>query len=247
MKGMKVPFLFTACLVITPLIQLEVGASSDVEGRFRSKGEEEEKSLTNFLRQRRDSYSNNRDLYYNNNDNNDDGNGDANGDDVAADDDGNGGNYDDAYDDQVSQSFKANSLCTEYLFSFLKGSTDAKDNCEGIQNAYVSAYCSTDAEVDYKDDDHDDYFVSYNHISCCQSLKSHYDAYCDESEIITNMHLLLIASVLLLCEMAKSLIKTHKIHWIPEAGGCILVGTLTGLLAHITPLVDLDDEHKCLG
>jgi len=250
MRGMNViQVLLSACLVIS-LIHLEVGVSAnetDVgvagdpeekvqESRLnryrynRRRNKRKPKSLISFLRYHRYSEKN-RDLYYDN---------DNNGNDAeAAADDGGGG--DDTYDDQVGQAFKANSLCTEYLFSFLEGSTDAKDNCEGIQNAYVSAYCATDSNEKSRDDDHDDYFVSYNHISCCESLKSHYDAYCDESEIITNMHLLLIASVLLLCEMAKSLIKTHKIHWIPEAGGCIIVGTLTGFLAHITPLVDLDD------
>lgn len=176
-----------------------------------------------------------RELYYNYNDDGDNKNN--KNDDAYA----NGDDKGDDVDDQYS-SFKAENLCTQYLFTFLGGTTDAKDNCEGIQNAYVSAYCGdTEDDGSYRDDDHDDYFVSYNHLSCCQSLKGHYDAYCDESEIITNMHLLLIASILLLCEMAKGLIKAHKLHWMPEAGGCIIVGTLFGFFTHLTPHVDIDD------
>jgi len=133
-------------------------------------------------------------------------------------------------------------LCTQYLQDFLEGTTDAKDNCEGIQNAYGAAYCRDVKDpYDNGDDDHDDYFLNYNHYSCCQSLRNNYDTYCTENDLITNMHLLLIACVLLLCEMAKSLIKTHKLHFLPEAGGCILVGTLVGAIAHYSPGMTLDD------
>jgi len=145
---------------------------------------------------------------------------------------------DDVNDDDES-SFQADELCSNYLFSFLEGITDAKDNCEGIQNAYIAAYCHVAADFT-ADDDHDDYFVNYEHFSCCESLKTHYDQYCNESMFITNTHLLLIASVLLLCEMAKSLIKSKNIHWLPEAGGCMIVGTLVGAIAHVTPNVSLD-------
>ncbi len=155
---------------------------------------------------------------------------------------------DDDADDKV---FRADSQCEKYLMSFIQGYSDAKDNCDGIQNAYVAAYCRTEGKASSSyssyssyeegDDDHDDYFKNYNSFSCCQSLKSHYDTYCQESEIITNMHLLLIACVLLLCEISKSLIKGHKLHFLPEAGGCILVGTLVGAIAHLLPDADLDD------
>lgn len=169
----------------------------------------------------------------------DDANGNANyynaGDDVVDDQQGDDG------DDRDDDTFQADELCSNYLFSFLEGITDAKDNCEGIQNAYVAAYCHvTQDYVADADDDHDDYFVNYEHFSCCESLKSHYDSYCSEGEFITNTHLLLIASVLLLCEMAKSLIKSRNIHWLPEAGGCMIVGTIVGALAHWTPNVNLD-------
>lgn len=41
--------------------------------------------------------------------------------------------------------------------------------------------------------------------------------------------------------MAKSLIKTNKLHWLPEAAGCIIVGSLFGFFAHLTPHLNLDD------
>lgn len=169
--------------------------------------------------------------------------GAAEADDVLADDANANDEADDADQDgeDDENAFQADELCSNYLFSFLEGITDAKDNCEGIQNAYVAAYCHVDVSYDDTvDDDHDDYFVNYEHFSCCESLKTHYDTYCNESEFITNTHLLLIASVLLLCEMAKSLIKSRNIHWMPEAGGCMIVGTLVGALAHYTPNVSLD-------
>ena len=180
--------------------------------------------------------NNNKNYYQkNNNDDDDDGKDQINDDANAVADE----KVDDQVDDDKSQLYKTDNLCTKYLISFLEGTTDAKDNCEGYQNAYVAAYCKDFDEN--TDDDHDDYFLTYNHISCCQFLKGHYDAYCDDTEIITNMHLLLIASILLLCEMAKSLIKTHQLHWLPEAGGCIIVGTLFGFFAHLTPHLNVDD------
>lgn len=162
-------------------------------------------------------------------DDNDDGN--------AEEDDNDDGNAD---GDSAAET--ANDLCSQYLASFLEGITDAKDNCDGFQNAYVAAYCNvqSDYEEEY-DDDHDDYFVNYNHFSCCLSLKNHYDSYCNESELITNSHLLLVAGILLLCEMMKSLIKSKKLHWLPEAGGCMIVGMAVGALAHILPDINLED------
>lgn len=137
--------------------------------------------------------------------------------------------------------FDADELCLEYLLSFLDGTTDAKDNCEGIQNAYLGAHCNSISNADEYDDDHDDYFATYSQPSCCQSLKNHYDDYCSESDLITNAHLLLVACVLLLCEGAKSIITTHQLHFLPEAGGCVLVGVFLGLLIHVLPGYNLDD------
>jgi NhaP-type Na+/H+ or K+/H+ antiporter len=158
---------------------------------------------------------------------------------------------DNAHETDNNIFFNADELCSEYLFSFLEGITDAKDNCDGIQNAYIAAYCHEQAEDYNADDDHDDYFVKYNHFSCCQAIKTHYDSYCNRVLYLTNTHLLLVAIVLLLCEMAKSVIKFRQIYWLPEAGGCIIVGTLVGAIAHWMPSVNLEalsfDEDLFLG
>eukprot|EP00557_Chaetoceros_sp_GSL56_P002237 CAMPEP_0176501456 /NCGR_PEP_ID=MMETSP0200_2-20121128/14169_1 /TAXON_ID=947934 /ORGANISM="Chaetoceros sp., Strain GSL56" /LENGTH=876 /DNA_ID=CAMNT_0017900341 /DNA_START=154 /DNA_END=2784 /DNA_ORIENTATION=+ len=171
-------------------------------------------------------------------------------------DDGGGGGAAAAADDNVQNGgdnnfFNADELCSEYLLSFLEGITDAKDNCDGIQNAYIAAYCHEQTDDYNTDDDHDDYFVKYNHFSCCQAIKTHYDSYCNRVLYLTNTHLLLVAIVLLLCEMAKSIIKFRELHWLPEAGGCILVGTLIGAITHWMPSVNLEalsfDEDLFLG
>lgn len=130
-----------------------------------------------------------------------------------------------------------NEQCTKFLFGFLEGTTDAKDNCEGISNAYDTAECGTlkkssdyssgksDAAL-YRDDDdfNDDYFgIFYDH-QCCSSLRSHYYEYCDSSGLLNEFNLLVVAAVMLLCECAKSVVKKNNIHWLPEAGACMLVG-----------------------
>jgi NhaP-type Na+/H+ and K+/H+ antiporters len=135
--------------------------------------------------------------------------------------------------------FLADNLCYEYLLSFLEGTTDAKDNCDGIKNAYTAAFCE-EANTD-NDDDHDDYFVKYNHFSCCKSLKSHFNAYCNKSKVYASRHLLIGAVILLLCEVTKNMIRLQKLHWIPELGGCIIVGLAVGAICHMTPDVQIDN------
>lgn len=85
------------------------------------------------------------------NNNNNDADNDADGDDAVAgddyyhaDDDGAAGNdaaegnddynYNANYDDD-----DINEACSQYLVSFLQGTTDARDTCEGIMNAYTAA------------------------------------------------------------------------------------------------------------
>ena len=43
-------------------------------------------------------------------------------------------NYNANYDDD-----DVNEACSQYLVSFLEGTTDARDTCEGIMNAYTAA------------------------------------------------------------------------------------------------------------
>jgi len=155
---------------------------------------------------------------------------------------------DDATDDYAStyvcveKTCTVNEQCTKFLFGFLEGTTDAKDNCEGIMNAYNAADCGTivkkegsskntaDTTIYNMDDDfNDDYFgVFYDH-QCCSSLRSHYYEYCDSSEILNGYNLLLVAAVMLLCECAKSVVKKNRIRFCPEAAACMLVGAAVGL------------------
>ena len=191
-------------------------------------------------------------------DNYDDDN--VNKDDVAVDD----ANYDDAnandddYQNQIKyicedKTCTVNEQCTKFLFGFLEGTTDAKDNCEGIMNAYVAADCGTikksseyssaksDAALYADDDDfNDDYFgVFYDH-QCCSSLRSHYYEYCDSSAMLNEYNLLVVAAVMLLCECAKSVVKNNNIRWLPEAAACMLVGMA---MAGITALAGYSMEQ----
>jgi NhaP-type Na+/H+ or K+/H+ antiporter len=136
--------------------------------------------------------------------------------------------------------FLADNLCYDYLLSFLKGITDAKDNCDGIKNAYTGAFCE-EADKMETDDDHDDYFVKYNHFSCCKALKSHFNAYCGKSKVYACRYLLIGAIILLLCEVTKNIIRLQKLHWMPEVGGCIIVGLVLGAVCHILHDVHIDD------
>jgi NhaP-type Na+/H+ or K+/H+ antiporter len=146
-----------------------------------------------------------------------------------------------------SKTCTVNEQCTRFLFGFLQGTTDAKDNCEGIMNAYVAADCGTikkkegssssshgttgDNSLSYNMDDdfNDDYFgIFYDH-QCCSSLRSHYYEYCDETGILKGETLLVVAAVMLLCECGKSIVKKNRIRWLPEAASCMLVGMAVAL------------------
>ena len=152
-----------------------------------------------------------------------------------------------------------NEQCTKFLFGFLEGTTDAKDNCEGIMNAYVAADCGaikkssdyssgkSDSTLYADDDDfNDDYFgIFYDH-QCCSSLRSHYYEYCDSSGMLNEFNLLVVAAVMLLCECAKSVVKKNNIRWLPEAGACMLVGMamagMTALLGYSMEQFAFDEE-----
>ena len=129
-----------------------------------------------------------------------------------------------------------NEQCTKILFGFLEGTTDAKDNCEGIMNAYLAADCGTIKNKNQKEtvvyyDDYnfnDDYFNIFYEHQCCSSLRSHYYEFCDSNDLFNDHHLLLVAAVMLLCECAKSIVKKNKFYFLPEAAACMLVGMVCG-------------------
>jgi len=143
----------------------------------------------------------------------------------ADDDDDGGGVADD--DDST------NAKCSQFLVSFLEGTTDAHDTCEGIMNAYTSAECSMTQNSYLDEYDYDDYFTDFTEHECCQALMAHHSDYCEEDKLLSNLHLFVAGAVLLLCECAKAVVQRAEIHFLPEAGVCILVGTFCGIIARL--------------
>lgn len=104
-------------------------------GRWRTFYEPFRPSIVRRLENNDDDDAADDDDYYNNND--DDANDNVANDDAAAanDDDANNDDYkknDDLYS-------AADERCSEFLVSFLEGTTDAHDTCEGMMNAYTAA------------------------------------------------------------------------------------------------------------
>lgn len=158
-------------------------------------------------------------------------------------DDGDDAAYEKATDDATDSSSSTaedNEMCSQFLISFLEGTTDARDTCEGIMNAFVAAECRT-TDNQQKDFDYDDYFNEFAERQCCQALQSHHSEYCEEDNLLSNCHLFVAATVLLLCECAKAVVTRIQWHFLPEAAVCILVGTFVGLVAHLVPNTSIDD------
>lgn len=129
--------------------------------------------------------------------------------------------------------------CREYLEHFLNGTTDDKDECDGMKNAYEAADCEDSNSVfpfirkhhhhhhNGATDDEvliDDYIEAWR---CCSSIYMYYTEHCQRQELASFM-LLGIVSVLVLCGLAMSLLKTFQVQWIPDAAACILVGATVG-------------------
>ncbi len=81
--------------------------------------------------------------------------------------------------------------------------------------------------------------------SCCRSIIQVFHDECDnpEDEEYADRRLFVIVCVIALCGMIKSLIRHFKIRWLPEAGGCILVGVVGGLFLRILPNIDFAFSH----
>lgn len=148
----------------------------------------------------------------------------------------------DADDDaaaEYNEDEDTNEKCSKYLVKFLQGTTDAHDTCEGIMNAYYAAGCSmVKAE---EDAEYDDYFNEFTEHACCQALQDHHASYCEEGKLLSNLHLLVVSAVLLLCECAKAVVNRVRIHFLPEAAVCILVGTFCGFIAHVVVGTNIDE------
>lgn len=150
-----------------------------------------------------------------------------------------------------------NKICRNYLKKFLEGTTDNKDECQGLENAYDAADCSEDitltssknknmgnrnledinnstqdgddnTDTDAGDDDTpaiDDFFEEFQ---CCKVISHYYSSRCLYHQQFASLSLLGIVAVLILCSLVKTLITTLQLNWLPEAGGCILVGAVVG-------------------
>jgi NhaP-type Na+/H+ or K+/H+ antiporter len=148
---------------------------------------------------------------------------------------------------------------------FLQGSTDTNDECQGLENAYTAADCTDDissvAAVAVKDDPAnknstatddntnittddtptiDDFFQEFQ---CCKVISHYYSSRCLYHHQFASLSLLGIVAVLILCNLTKSLLHIMQIKWLPEAGGCILVGSVVGAVL----TMQLPDYQMNLG
>jgi len=160
-----------------------------------------------------------------------------------------------------------NKICRNYLLKFLQGSTDANDECQGLENAYSAADCSeeisfvspvsggggdeptnhnstpTDDTTNGLTDDTptiDDFFQEFQ---CCKVISHYYSSRCLYHHQYASLSLLGIVAVLILCNLTKSALHILQIKWLPEAGGCILVGSVVGAVL----TMQLPDYQMNLG
>mmetsp|Transcript_21460 Transcript_21460/g.31896 ORF Transcript_21460/g.31896 Transcript_21460/m.31896 type:complete len:761 (-) Transcript_21460:39-2321(-) len=151
--------------------------------------------------------------------------------------------------------FHRDGICRHYLMSFLNKTTDSRDECEGLSNAYEAAKCGHQhhskrhlslfpfdfgGEDDSKDDDNgadstnstdddvtmiDDYFENFQ---CCSWIHTYYTVHCRD-ESISPFVMLFMTAILVVCGLVRNLLRIFDIKWFPEAAGCILVGAIAGL------------------
>ena len=95
---------------------------------------------------------------------------------------------------------------------------DAAESAEAIRTA-------TDAVKNIMNDP-----KSVEARTCCASILSVFHEHCDPTttgvEDYSDRRLLVVVFVITVCGMVKSIIRYLNIRWLPEAGGCILVGVL---------------------
>jgi NhaP-type Na+/H+ or K+/H+ antiporter len=165
--------------------------------------------------------------------------------------------------DGINDDVTRDSTCREYLFHFLNGTTDAKDECQGFLNAWKAADCQdenqhgdnsiqSDVQVlwwyilDIFDlgkrhraengtivqDDvvMDDYFENWE---CCSSITDFYEKHCSQPSTYDAFQMLGIMTVLVVCGFVKNMIRIAGWQWIPDAGACILVGSVVGGIVRI--------------
>lgn len=121
---------------------------------------------------------------------------------------------DDATDNNIDDDATRDDVCKAYLMQFLNGTTDARDECEGMLNAYEAADCTDynsgggnsffPADNDDNRTDDDDVLIddAYEAWECCSSIYKYYTTHCHEPEL-ASFQLLGIVFVLVLCGLVK--------------------------------------------
>ncbi len=149
----------------------------------------------------------------------------------------------------------SNKNCRNYLKQFLSGTTIDRDECEGLENAYTSSKCqqnengndkptllfnqqnnNTDNDSNNNNRDNndnnknDDFFEEFE---CCKVISHYYSSKCMYHQRYASLSLLGIVSVLILCSLTKTILHSCtliSLQWLPEAGGCIIVGAIVSLI-----------------
>lgn len=148
----------------------------------------------------------------------------------------------------------SNKNCRNYLKQFLSGTTNDRDECEGLENAYTSSKCQQNESGNDKptllfnqqnnntdnnsnnnnhnnnDNKNDDFFEEFE---CCQVISHYYSSKCMYHQRYASLTLLGIVSVLILCSLTKTILHSCtliSLQWLPEAGGCIIVGAIVSLI-----------------
>ena len=82
--------------------------------------------------------------------------------------------------------------------------------------------------------------------TCCASILNVFHEHCDhpDAEELTDSRLFVVVFVVAFCGMVKSLIRHFKIRWLPEAGGCILVGVLGAVIIQFFPHYDFSFDGE---
>ena len=157
---------------------------------------------------------------------------------------------DDNNDDNKSGINPANKTCRNYLRKFLSGTTDTHDECIALENAYRGSDChSTESNPDNDSAASNNLFDSENNdgnnndkpaiddffeeFECCQIITHYYSSKCLYHQRYASLSLLGVVSVLVLCSLTKTLLHSCtfiSLQWLPEAGGCIIVGAVVSLI-----------------
>jgi len=110
---------------------------------------------------------------------------------------------------------------------------------EAVQDAAESANAIRTAVETVKTSMNDPKSVEAR--TCCASILSVFHEHCDPTttgvEDYSDRRLLVVVFVITVCGMVKSLIRHLGIRWLPEAGGCILVGVLGYVILQHMPHV----------